>query len=117
MRMKEKKFEESMRLILENKVWRAIMEYIEMTVEEAIEVLKKSKGKKVLVAVQDLRIEEPALFHPKLKSDCLLMVREAETILSACDDFVKQLRLFNEKQRDLINIVPNGLQKTILLKQ
>lgn len=37
MRMKEKKFEESMRLILENKVWRAIMEYIEMTVEEAIE--------------------------------------------------------------------------------
>ena len=45
------------------------------------------------------------------------MVREAETILSACDDFVKQLRLFSEKRRDLINIAHKGLRKTILLKQ
>lgn len=92
------------------------MRYVEMSTEEAIEMLKKSKGKKVLVAVQDLNDEKPALFYPQTKSDCLLMIREAETISSACDDFVRQLRLFSEKQRDLMNIVPEGLQRTILLK-
>lgn len=92
------------------------MRYVEMSTEEAIEMLKKSKGKKVLVAVQDLNNEEPALFYPQTKSDCLLMIKEAETISSACDDFVKQLRLFSEKQRDLMNIVPEGQQRTILLK-
>lgn len=92
------------------------MRYVEMTTDEAIEVLKKSKGKKVLVAIQDLSNDEPALFYPKLKSDCMVMIQEAETISSACDDFVRQLRLFSEKQRDLMDIIPEGLQKTILLR-
>lgn len=92
------------------------MQYIEMTTDEAIEVLKKSKGRKVLVAIQDLQNDTPVSFSPKLKSDCLLMIKEAETISSACDDFVKQLRLFSEKQRDLMNIIPEGIQKTILLR-
>lgn len=92
------------------------MQYIEMTTDEAIEVLKNSKGKKVLVAVQDLKNDEPALFLPRLKSDCLLMIKEAETIASACDEFVNQLRLFSERQRDILNIVPVGQQSTILLR-
>ena len=92
------------------------MRYVEMTTDEAIEMLKKSKGRKVLVAVQDLKTEEPALFYAKPKSDCLLMIKEAETIASACDDFVKQLRLFSEEQRDLLNLIPEGLQRTILLR-
>ncbi len=92
------------------------MKYIEVSTDEAIELLKKSKGKKVLVAVQDLRTEETALFYPKLKTDCLLMIREAETISSTCDDFVRQLKLFSEKQRDIMNIIPKGVQKTILLR-
>lgn len=94
------------------------MQYIEMTTEEAIEVLKKSKGKRVLVAVQDLKNEneEPALFYPQTKSDCLLMIEEAKTIASACDNFVKQLSLFSEKQRDFMNVIPKGQRRTILLK-
>ncbi len=92
------------------------MRYVEMTTDEAIEVLKKSKGKKVLVAIQDLNNDEPVFFYPKLKSDCIVMIEEAETISSVSDDFVRQLRLFSEKQRDLINIIPKGLQKTILLR-
>ena len=92
------------------------MRYVEMSTDEAIEMLQKAKGQKVLVAIQDLRTDEPALFYPQTKSDCLLMIKEAETISSACDDFVRQLRLFSEKQRDLMNIVPEGLQRTILLK-
>lgn len=92
------------------------MRYVEMSTEEAIEVLKKSKGKKVLVAVQDLENDEPALFYPRAKTDCMLMIKEAETIASACDDFVKQLKLFSEKQRDLINVMPKGSEKTILFR-
>lgn len=38
------------------------MRYVEMTTDEAIEVLKKSKGKKVLVAIQDLNNDEPVFF-------------------------------------------------------
>lgn len=93
------------------------MQYIETTTDEAIEILKQSKGKKVLVAIQDLEKDEPALFYPELKSNCVVMIKEAETIASVCDDFVKQLKLFTEEQKNLINIVPEGLQKTILLKQ
>lgn len=92
------------------------MNYIEMTTEEAIEFLKKSKGKKVLVATQDLESDEPALFCPYLKQDCFNMINEAETVASLCDDFVKQLRIFTEKQKDLRNIRMVGMQKTILLK-
>lgn len=92
------------------------MYYVEMSTDEAIEMLRKSKGKKVLVAVQDLKMDEPALFYPKTKADCLLMIKEAETIASACDDLVRQLKLFSEKQRDLMNVLPEGFQRTILLK-
>ncbi len=93
------------------------MRYVEMTTDEAIEVLKRAKGEKVLVAVQDLEKAEDVLFYPRLKMDCMDMVKEAETISSACDDFVKQLRLFTKKQLDLMNICMEGLQKIILLKE
>lgn len=92
------------------------MKYVEMTTDEAIEVLKNSKGKKVLVAIQDLEKDEPAIFCPKLKTECFSLFENAETTISACDDFVKQLRLFTEKQRDIMNIEPHGIQKTILIK-
>lgn len=92
------------------------MNYVEMTTEEAIEVLRKSKGKKVLVAIKDLENDDDAILYQKLKSDCEIMIQEAQTVLSMCDDFVKKLDVFTEKQRDLFNIKPIGLQKTILLK-
>ena len=93
------------------------MNYVEMTVEEAIEVLRKSKGKKVLVAIKDLERDEDAIFYQKLKSDCEAMIQEAKTVSSACDDLVKQLDIFTEKQLDLFNLKPHGFQKTILLKE
>ena len=93
------------------------MNYVEMTTEEAIEVLRNSKGKKVLVAIQDLESNEDAVFCQKLKSECETMIKEAKTVSSICDDFVKKLDLFTEKQRDLFNIKPHGFQKTILLKE
>lgn len=92
------------------------MNYIEMTTDEAIEVLRKSKGKKVLVAIKDLEDNSDAIFYQKLKSECELMIREAQTISSACDEFVKKLDLFTTKQ-NLFNIKNLGLCQTILLKE
>lgn len=88
---------------------------IEMTTEEAIEVLKESKGKRVLVAIKDLENDEDAVFYQKLKTDCEIMIKEAKTISSMCDDFVKNVNLFTEKQKDLAK--PHGMQKTILLRE
>ena len=89
-----------------------------MTTDEAIDVLRKSKGKKVLVAIQDLENDnEDVIFYQKLKSDCEIMKKEAQTVSSMCDDFVKKLDVFTEKQKDLMNIEPHGIQKTILLRR
>ena len=94
------------------------MKYVEMTTDEAIDVLRKSKGKKVLVAIQDLENDnEDVIFYQKLKSDCEIMIKEAQTVSSMCDDFVKKLDVFTEKQKDLMNIEPHGIQKTILLRR
>ena len=57
------------------------------------------------------------MFTNEIKSDCETMIMEAQTISSACDEFVKKLDVFTEKQRDLFNIQPHGFQKTILLRE
>lgn len=93
------------------------MKYMEMTVDEAIEELQKSKGKRVMVAIQDLEHDEPTLFFPRLKAECETMIYNAETIASACDEFVKQLRLYTEKQKNIVNIRNVGYQQIILLKE
>lgn len=93
------------------------MKYVEMTIDEAIEMLNNSKGKKVLVAIQDLEKDEPALFCQRLKKECESMICEAKTVASQCDDFVKQLNLFTEKQKDLMNIQHRGKLKIILLRE
>lgn len=93
------------------------MNYVEMTTEEAIEILRKSKGKKVLVAIKDLENDNDAILYQKLKSDCEVIIQEAQTISSICDDFVRKLDVFTEKQKDLLNIEPYGLRKTILLNE
>ncbi len=93
------------------------MNYVEMTTEEAIEVLRKSKGKKVLVAIKDLENDEDVVFYQKLKSDCEAMIRDAKAVSSICDEFVRRLNVFTEIQIDLMNIQPHGMQKTILLRE
>lgn len=93
------------------------MKVIEIESEKAIELLQKSKGKKVLVAIQDLENDEDMIpFSPILKKECESMITDAETLISIADDFVKQLRLFTEKQNNLENIRAVGYQQIILLK-
>ena len=91
------------------------MKYVEMTIEEAMK--RCNKNKKVLVAVQDLEDENiDIIFVKKEKSEYREIFEDVKTVASACDDFVKQLRLFTEKQ-NIYNIEPRGIEKIVLLKE
>lgn len=94
------------------------MKYIEVTTEEAIKLLQSSKGKKVMVAITELETVKniDSQFYPRLKLDCETMIKDAETIASYCDDFVKQLKVFTEIQPDIMNLKPKGIQNIILLR-
>ena len=90
--------------------------YIEMTIEEAIK--KCNKNTKVLVAIQDLEKEDDEIvFVQKKKREYDSIFEDAKTVLSMCDDFIKELNVFTEKQPDIYNIRPHGLQKIVLLKE
>lgn len=91
------------------------MRYVEIPIDEAIRKCKKNA--KILVAIQDLKDDDvDIVFVQKKSSDYQEVFEDVETVASLCDDFVKQLKLFTEKQ-DIKNIQPYGLQKTVLLKQ
>ena len=91
------------------------MKYVEMTIEEAMK--RCNKNKRVLVAVQDLEDDNTdIIFVRKERSEYHTIFEDVQTVASICDDFVKQLRLFTEKQ-NIPNIEPHGYQKTILLKE
>lgn len=91
------------------------MKYIEMTIEEAMKCCNKNK--KVLVAIQDLEDDNvDVVFVKKRKNEYDTIFDDVKTVASICDDFVKQLNLFTEKQ-EIPNIEPLGLQKTILLRE
>lgn len=91
------------------------MRYVEMTIEDAVKHCNKNK--KVLVAIQDLEDDNADIvFVPKRKNEYAKIFEDVKTVASLCDDFVKQLRLFTEKQ-DIKNIQPYGVQKTVLLNK
>lgn len=91
------------------------MRYVEMTIAEALKHCNKNK--KVLVAIQDLEDENAdVIFVQKKKDEYNQVFEDVKTVASLCDDFVKQLKLFTEKQ-DIRNIQPYGIQKTVLLKE
>lgn len=91
------------------------MRYVEMTVEDAMKYCNKND--KVLVAVHDLENDDiDVMFVQKRRREYGDIFKDAKTILSMCDNFIKELSVFTEKQ-DLLNIEPHGLQKIILLKE
>jgi hypothetical protein len=84
-----------------------------MDIDEAV---KYCKGKKVLVAEQDLESENEVIgFERKTFQECKEIIERSETIAKICDDFLNQLRVFSEKQEDVISIRPIGTMSTILV--
>ena len=91
------------------------MRYIEMTIEEAMKCCNRNA--RVLVAVQDLEDDDVnAIFVKKERSEYKELFEDVKTVASICDDFVKQLRLYTEKQ-NIPYIKPIGFQKTVLLRE
>lgn len=95
-----------------------MMKYMEVTIKEAIEMLKNSKGDKVLMAVHDLTDnDEDVVFSQKYKKECEEVIKEGRTITSEKDDdYFKTLNVYTTEQKDIFNIKPKGLQSIILLK-
>ena len=92
------------------------MKYVEMPIEEAI--IKCKKNTKILVAIQDLEDHyADSIFVPKRGIDSEELFEDVKTVASICDDFVRQLKLFTEKQEDIRNIRPYGIQKTVILRE
>lgn len=90
------------------------MQYVEMSVEEAMKKCKKNA--KILVAVQDLADDTiDTVFVQKRGNDCKDVFEDVKTVASLCDDFISQLKLFTEKQ-DIRDIRPYGIQRTVLLE-
>ena len=91
------------------------MKYLELTIEEAMQ--RCDKNAKVLVAIQDLKDTKANVsFVKKERKEYPEIFEDIQTATSLCDDFVKQLKLFSEKQ-DIHNIKPKGIQKIVLLKE
>ncbi len=91
------------------------MQYVEMSLEEARKRCKKNA--KVLVATQDLTDDnKDIIFVQKRGSDYDEIFEDVKTVFSLYDDFVRQLKLFTEKQ-DIRNIKPYGIQRIVLLKE
>lgn len=91
------------------------MRYIKMTAKEAIKCLGENTV--VLVSVQDLENNEGCVpFIKKSRRECEQMIKDAQTVAKLCDDFAAQLRLYSKKQTDIVNIIPKGKMRTILLE-
>ena len=92
------------------------MQYVEMSVEEAIKRCKKNA--KILVATQDLTdTESEIIFIQKKGSDYKEVFEDVKTVASLSDDLVKQLKLFTERQEDIMNIRPYGIQRIVIMRE
>lgn len=91
------------------------MKYVEISIEDAMKRCKKNA--KVLVAEQDLEKEDCNIdFVTKESKDYDELFRDIRTAASLTDDWVKQLKLFTERQ-DIFNIQPKGIQKIVIIKE
>lgn len=88
--------------------------YIELSVDEAIKLLQKSKYKKVLVAISDLEKDDIQAFHPILKEKCIDIIYQSKTLAKCCGDMVDTLNAFSERQ-NLRKIKRRGNLTTILI--
>lgn len=91
------------------------MEYVMMTVEEVKKYAKKDAI--VLVATQYLASQDCNIgFVKKRFGECSDIIGSAKTVANICDEFVNQLRVFSDTQKDPINYEPVGYLNTILFR-
>lgn len=92
------------------------MRYVEVTIEQALAMNKGDRSSKVLVAVNNLENDEVVAFVKKTRNECDKIIKEAETLIQNCDDFMECLMCYSERQ-DIRSIRPSGMLSTILVRQ
>lgn len=88
--------------------------YVEMTLEEAEKYLKNSKYKKVLVSIQNLEENDVQKFTPRLKEECLEIIRRSRTFVKCGVGREDAINAFSEKQ-NIFKIKNKGSLSTFLL--
>lgn len=89
--------------------------YIAMSVEQAIKITNKNAI--VLVAINDLEnMMDINGFSKKTFIECEQMIKEAETIISICDNFIKSLKCYTVQQKDFPELHLKGKEGIILLR-
>lgn len=93
--------------------------------KKVIDMIKKAKGKKLLVAIHSLEEDNtPIQFLPKHKNECVTMLQNSATRAAVFEEMeldcfkflenINQLRLYSEHQNDLKNLSPHGYERTIM---
>lgn len=92
-------------------------EYVEMTIEQALEYNNGNKNAKVIVAVRNLENDDDiSSFVKKTKWECDEIIKRAQTIAHDCTEYVNSLYCYSAKQ-NLKEIKPIGMVSTILIKK
>lgn len=87
--------------------------YEVLDVDQAIEKLKKYKGKKIVVCTVDFdKHEEGKSIFTKEEGQQL--IRESKSIFYNNDDFIPNMGLYSTIQKDIDNIIPKGIVHSIL---
>lgn len=94
------------------------MQYVEMSIEEALKIFKGDVSKTVLVAVKDLEKDDDIQSFEKVGiSRCKRIIKSSSTIIGIDDDLLlKQLLLYSSKQ-NIQSIKPIGTMTRIVYKE
>ena len=88
------------------------MQYVEMSIEEALKIFKGDVSKTVLVAVKDLEKDDDIQSFEKVGR----IIKSSSTIIGIDDDLLKQLLLYSSKQ-NIQSIKPIGTMTRIVYKE
>lgn len=92
------------------------MKYVEVTIEQALEMNKGDKNSKVLVAINNLEEDDVVAFVRKTRTECENIIRDAQTLVHNCDEFMDSLMCYSKRQEDIKSIRPVGVLSTILME-
>lgn len=93
------------------------MQYVEMSIEEALKIFKGDVSKTVFVAVKDLEKDDDIQSFEKVGvSRCKRIIKSSSTIIGIDDDLIRQLLLYSSKQ-NIQSIKPIGTMTRIVYKE
>lgn len=92
------------------------MKYVEVTIEQALEMNKGDKNSNVLVAINNLEEDDVVAFVRKTRTECENIIKDAQTLVHNCDDFMDSLMCYSKRQENIKLIRPVGVLSTILME-